>query len=541
VETTKLRIPMKNVIASFLLLFSGLLASAQVYLTVNVPAAGGLHSSMTNIQKNTVTDLTVTGILDARDFVILRDSMPVLSVLNLSACSIAEYTGTEGTFNNMTYKANEIPFCAFYNSSASSGKVSLTSVQLPATVHAIGNYAFQSCTGLTSADFPPSVDTLRQDAYHMCTGLITTNITSNIKYITVEALAGIGGNIVVDGANPVYSSLDGVLFNKNKTELVQCPNSKTSYVIPSSVSIVGIEAFYRSTNLLSLTIPSNVTVLMNYAFVSCTGLTTLDIPASVSKIPYALCAFCTSLQSVNIPEGIDTIGDIAFTNCHELTNLNLPSTLKYIGMMAFWQCSGMQTVYFPPNLTTILNQAFKGCSSLTEVNLSASLTSVTTATFYGCSGLQKVTIPASVTSIQNQAFYNDSSLMEVHANKPVPVDLSGTTNVFYKVPVDTCILYVPVGSKVLYEVAPVWSDFTHIVEDPNAGIETQPVSSLFYYVSDNRIVFENLMPGETLSLYTITGQLIYSGLVEKENISLALSAHGLYIAKCGNASIKFVY
>jgi hypothetical protein len=81
-------------------------------------------------------------------------------------------------------------------------------------------------------------------------------------------------NITVNAANPVYSSSNGVLFDKNQTVLLQFPEGKAGgYTIPNSVASIGFAAFFVCTGLTSVTIPNSVTSIGGYTFYSCGNLT----------------------------------------------------------------------------------------------------------------------------------------------------------------------------------------------------------------------------------------------------------------------------
>ena len=89
----------------------------------------------------------------------------------------------------------------------------------------------------------------------------------------------------MDTNNPVYSSVDGVLFDKSQTTLIQCPGGKAgNYTISSSVVNIGDYAFYNCTSLTNVTIGNNVSNIGLQAFLYCYGLTTVTIPNSVSYI-----------------------------------------------------------------------------------------------------------------------------------------------------------------------------------------------------------------------------------------------------------------
>ncbi len=143
------------------------LASA---FTVHVYTPGNLDFYITSGggDLNTITNLTVTGNINASDFRIMRDYMPTLAVVNLSGVTIDAYVGNQGTVQlgiPVTYPANEIPIKAFL------GKSSLTSLILPPTITSIDDSAMKNCIGLTTITIPESVTTIKMAAFMDCSGL----------------------------------------------------------------------------------------------------------------------------------------------------------------------------------------------------------------------------------------------------------------------------------------------------------------------------------------------------------------------------------
>jgi hypothetical protein len=307
---------MKNLFLIVLISCFSLILKGQVSKTVNV-TAGGLKTTLTATELSTVSNLTLTGVLDARDFKTMRDDMPVLEVLDINETTIASYSGTDGTLDYSTdYPVNTIPENCF------AGKLSLTNVLIPTSVTAIGMWSFYNCTGLkaitipslvTMIDYatflncsalasvviPPSVTSIGLSAFAGCSSLISVNIPFSVVSIADMAFSGCGGIISVDGNNPNYSSLNGILFDKMQTRLIHCPLSKTG----------------------SFTIPVGVKIIASSAFENCTWLTSITIPSSVTTIESSAFAGCTSLSSIIIPQSVISISDNAFYNCTGLTSI----------------------------------------------------------------------------------------------------------------------------------------------------------------------------------------------------------------------------
>lgn len=156
---------------------------------IHLTAPNTLHTALSAEELNSVTDLTITGKIDARDFKTIRDKMPNLSVVILNIDSVTAYSGTEGTAGTeiYSYSKNTIPKKAFYDRSnitsitipscivkiddnAFKGCSALDSITIP-NVSYLGTYAFLGCSSLTTINIPSTVTTIGSFAFSQCTGL----------------------------------------------------------------------------------------------------------------------------------------------------------------------------------------------------------------------------------------------------------------------------------------------------------------------------------------------------------------------------------
>lgn len=168
---------MKNSLISMLLLVSVSILG-QVTKSIQVTTAGTLTTLLTATEKSTITNLTITGTIDAVDFQTMRDQMPSIAVLDISAVNIA-------ALNDLWYPsaANEIPESAFSFFGITKKYSNLKTVSLPVTATSIGRNAFNSCTGLTDITIPNGYTTIGDGAFWGCTGLLNVNIPASVTTI----------------------------------------------------------------------------------------------------------------------------------------------------------------------------------------------------------------------------------------------------------------------------------------------------------------------------------------------------------------------
>ena len=285
-----------------------------------------------------------------------------------------------------------------------------TSYKIPNSVTSIGDSAFRRCKNLTSITIPEGITSIGYDAFYMCSSLTSINVSEN---------------------NKNYCSVDGVLFNKDKTELIQYPIKKegTSYKIPNSVTSIGDSVFRCCENLTSITIPNSVTSIGQEAFWGCSSLISITIPNSVTSIGDSAFFCCENLTSITIPEGVTSIGRYAFDECSSLTSITIPNSVTSIGDGAFRRCKNLTSITIPNSVTSIGDSAFWGCSILTNITIPEGITSIGDDAFYMCSSLTSINVSENnknYCSVDGVLFNKDKTELIQY-----PIKKEGTS---YKIP-----------------------------------------------------------------------------------------------------------
>ncbi len=255
----------------------------------------------------------------------------------------------------------------------------LTDVKLPSDLTKIGAGAFFGCGSLETIDIPDSVTDIGEEAFSLCFTLSISKLPENLETvgdrafeeciideITLPAsLRNIGTNvfdniknIYTDENNENFVSVEGVLFTKDKKELIVYPTGRSdkSYAVPNGVE-----------NIRS-------------------------------------CAFEGSLLTeIILPEGLVNIGERAFGGS-DIVNITLPDSVKSIGNQAFAGCMELEKIDLSDGLTEIGEGAFDNCIKIKRIDIPSGVTNIKKNLFDGCRDIECITIPASVTSIDMSAY-----------------------------------------------------------------------------------------------------------------------------------------
>ena len=248
----------------------------------------------------------------------------------------------------------------------------LTGVTLHEGITKIENVVFEGCDSLTEVTLPASLTHLGNGAFNNCAGLTSLNVTAG---------------------NADFSSQNGVLYDKDKTELLLYPMAKsdTDFTVPDSVTSIASYAFKGARYLENVT-AGDLTSIESSAFMNCESLTSFSAK-SLGKVEFQAFYDSPTLKTFTLTEAdsLETIEQGAFTNCSSLTGAPLAGATS-IGSGAFQNCTALTSLTFcETDDVTIGSSAFSGCTGLTELTFPESVKSIESNAFRGCNKVTAVT------------------------------------------------------------------------------------------------------------------------------------------------------
>ena len=296
---------------------------------------------------------------------------------------------------NLTAYADSSQYGNIYYEEKEDGTIEITdcddsviSIDIPSaidgkSVTSIGNNAFYSCKNLVNITIPDSITSIGNNAFEYCASLKSVLIPGSVKSIGNAAFNRCESlmNIEFIKNNSNYFSQDGVLFDKNKTKLIQYPigNKRIAYDIPNGVKSFGDCAFDSCSTLKNITIPDSVTSIGWGVFSGSTSLTNIDVSENnlnyssyegvlfnKNKTELIKYPIGNERTSYNIPAGVINFGDV-FSDCKNLVNITIPNSVTNIGVGAFWQCANLASITITNSVTSIGNYAFYDCKNLKDI------------------------------------------------------------------------------------------------------------------------------------------------------------------------------
>ncbi len=352
---------------------------------------------------------------------------------------------------------------------------SLKSITIPEGVVSLGDQVLGYCKALEYISVPSTITSYGENILVECNSLATIHLAEGLKSFPREIFSGMWGSLTTMNIPASFGSIPngyfGYAFDKLENVTIAegldsigtgvfwgC-NALKNIVLPEGLKYIGAQAF-SSSALTSVTIPSSLISMGQSAFEECASLVQVTIPDGAQfDIPSKAFYKCKSLSQLSIGTGVRAIGNEAFGGTKALKSVVLPSTIQSLGSSAF-SSGGLTELFTIPSSVKRLEGTFSYCNSLKVANISAGVDSLVN-TFAYCGKIQRVDIPATVKYMDNYTFTSDTIWkMYVHWLNPSEVEVTQ----IYANRLDT--LYVPYGTKSLYQNRTPWNNFQYIFEMP---------------------------------------------------------------------------
>ena len=392
-------------------------ATAMEYVVIN-STAGHLKDSIAASHKELtkVKRMKVTGTINAHDFIMMRDSMPKLTALNLKDVRIK--VPTSGTIY-ADWKDDEIPSDCFRR------KKTLTSIVFPDVLKSIGSNAFAGSGLKGSLNIPEGVVEIGKWAFtnNDFTGILT--LPSTLKKIGVSA----------------FSECCFI-----------CPLN-----LPDGIEEIESGCFYNCRYLYGkLILPSHLKTMGSCAFSGCTGFKgDLVIPKSLTVIPGLAFYECGLGGRLQLHDGITAIEKCAFTRNGFIGELELPKSLTILEGGNFDGNYFSGSFKIPKGLLSISVSAFAYCAFTGEAEIPEGILSIGEGAFYNNENLQKIILPSSLELIDDQAFGYCKSLRVIECKSTVPPVVNDRA--FYGVHLQDLTVIVPKSALNDYKSSDFWS------------------------------------------------------------------------------------
>lgn len=255
------------------------------------------------------------------------------------------------------------------------------------------------------------------------------HIPASISSIGDQAFLMCYASIFVEEDNSNYTSVEGVLFNKDMTTLISCPSSKMGiYTVPDTVTVISDYAFsYSNPYLYSINLPNSIQKIGEYAFALCSAQINIEGEGSKYKtidgvlfnedITTLISCPTSKQDDYTVPDTVTHIDDYAFQGCNKLTKILLPANLTEIGKNAFLSATRLSSitvnesnnnyasadgVLFNKDKTILIHYPEAKAESSYEIP--NTVNTISELAFFGSEKLESITIPGSVTTIGANAF-----------------------------------------------------------------------------------------------------------------------------------------
>lgn len=338
-------------------------------------------------------------------------------------------------------------------------------VKIPEGITTIGASAFWNNTFVEEIILPKSLKRLGGDCFYYCTNLKKVNIPSEVWIMGNNPFAGCP-NLEIVNESPYFVLENGVLYNKDKTNLIHYTIEKTDkeFTVPDTVTCLGKHCFFACDNLEKIVIPESVIRFENNPFSGCTKLSVENhspyyhfeggVIYNKFKTTIIGCLNGSQIERIVIPETVTLISRNSFWSCKGVKNIVITKNVDRIGYNPFAGAENLliesESLLFiaengivydqdkthmlcatnravgksfrvPDGVTHINRGVFSGCKDLEKIDFNG-VTYIDKSSFTNCVSLEEVYIPDSVTYIGEWAFSYCTGMKTISISKNTFVD-----------------------------------------------------------------------------------------------------------------------
>lgn len=387
-------------------------------MQIHIEQAGTLKNLITEAEKDTVTHLKISGLLNSKDFDVLDDMCtsyvefdeddnhiidinepPFLTDLDLGESSLIgkPYLGEFTYYSKLERFVCPKNLVGTHDVRVFEGSEYLKTVVIPETFKEFGYGTFSNCERLEEINFPNSLEKIGSFSFSG-TALKKVKIPAKVSSIGCAAFGGCQAleYFDIDTSNLIFTVMDGVLFSKDKAKLVAfpCGNKNKHYTVPEGVEIIG-EGSFLDAQIETIAFPSTLKTIERWAFRVCESLKRLDIPDSVTEIGELAFEFCLALNQVKLPDKITILKEQTFGGGDKLKEIDIPPSVKIIEDTALGWSDSLETIH--------LHNGLEVLNDLTQ-----------------CKTLKNVVIPKTVKEIAAGIFRKSVNIKEIKLDEENP-------------------------------------------------------------------------------------------------------------------------
>lgn len=218
----------------------------------------------------------------------------------------------------------------------------LETVVLPKTLKVINELAFEDCWALKMPELPPTLKVVYPNAFQTIFGS-TIVLPKTLELFSGDSFGS--AKLILDPQSPYfYQDDDGVIYTKDKKEVVWVPFDKEVIEIADGTTFIQSGAFNCRKYLKTVKLPESLKEIESFAFEGCEKLESFNIPSKVTSLNESVFSDCYNLTEFNIGPNISIIGDNAFSNCFQIKQIVIPKTVKELAYCTFEDWEEDQTI-----------------------------------------------------------------------------------------------------------------------------------------------------------------------------------------------------